>query len=139
MEKIRITDLASIEEVEKTPFAERFDIRNTYEMIKKGAMIDPDAPAISFILSGDRYEAPVRITYREFLRKINQTANLLHDLGIGPGDVVSYLLPNLPHTHYVLWAAETAGVANPINPMLEPSTIADICSITDVLRRLVST
>lgn len=127
VEKIRITDLASIEEVERTPFTERFNIRNTYEMIKKGAMINPDAPAISFILSGDRYEAPVRITYREFLRKINQTANLLHDLGIGPGDVVSYLLPNLPHAHYVLWGAEAAGVAGPINPMLEPSTIADIC------------
>jgi fatty-acyl-CoA synthase len=131
MEEIRITDLASIERVEKTPFAERFDIRNTYEMIKQGAMINPQAPAITFLLSGDLYEAPTQVTYREFLKRVNQTANLLHDLGIGPRDVVSYLLPNLPHTHYVLWGAEAEGVANPINPMLEPSTIADICRAAD--------
>lgn len=128
MEKIKIKDLASVEEVEKKPFAERFDLQNTYEMIKKGAMINPDALAISFILSGDQYDAPIQITYREFMKKINQTANLFHDLGVGPGDVVSYLLPNLPHTHYVLWGAEAAGVANPINPMLEPSTVVDICT-----------
>jgi fatty-acyl-CoA synthase len=41
--------------------------------------------------------------------------------------VVTYLLPNLPQTHYVLWGAETAGIANPINPLLEAETIRDIC------------
>jgi fatty-acyl-CoA synthase len=41
--------------------------------------------------------------------------------------VISYLLPNLPHTHYVLWGGEAAGIVNPINPLLEPNTIIDIC------------
>ncbi len=45
---------------------------------------------------------------------------------MGPRDVVTYILPNLPQTHYTLWGAETAGIANPINPMLEPSQIRDI-------------
>ncbi len=53
---------------------------------------------------------------------------MLHDLDVGPNDVVSYLLPNLPQTHYTLWGAEAAGIANPINPMLEPKAIVDICS-----------
>lgn len=128
MKKIKITDLSSIEAVEKIPLEKRFDIQSTYDMIKKGAMINPDAPAISLIMSGDQFDAPLQINYREFLKKVTQTANFFHDLGIGPKDVVSYILPNLPHTHYVLWGAEAAGIANPINPMLETKTIADICN-----------
>lgn len=41
--------------------------------------------------------------------------------------MVTYLLPNIPQAHYVLWGCEAAGIANPINPMLEPDTIRDIC------------
>ena len=70
---------------------------------------------------------PVQVTYRELMANITRTANLFHDLGVGPQDVVSYLLPNLPQTHYVLWGGEAAGIVNPINPLLEPATIAEIC------------
>ena len=123
----RIATLADIEEIEKTPFEERLTVHNTYDMIRKGASINPDSPAISLILSGDQYDKPVQVSYREFWAKVNQTANLLHELGIGPGDVVSYLLPNLIHTHYVIWGGEAAGIINPINPLLEPATIRHIC------------
>jgi fatty-acyl-CoA synthase len=124
---LRVETLADVEEFEKTPLEERLPAFNTYEMISRGAAIGPDAIAISFFLSGARYDAPTQITYREFLQQINRTANLFHDLGIGPKSVVSYLLPNLPQTHYVLWGGEAAGIVNPINPLLEPATIRDIC------------
>ena len=45
---------------------------------------------------------------------------------MGPSDVVTYILPNLPQTHFALWGAETSGIANPINPLLEPAQIRDI-------------
>ena len=45
--------------------------------------IDPDATALSFFLSGDSYDQPMQITYRELISQINRTANLFHDLGIG--------------------------------------------------------
>ena len=127
MKRYKVATLADIEEIEKVPLEERLKVSNTYDMIKQGAAVDPDAPAMSLILSGDEYDKPVQVTYREFLTKVTQTANLLHDLGIGPGDVVTYLLPNLLHTHYVIWGGETAGIVNPINPMLEPATMAHIC------------
>jgi fatty-acyl-CoA synthase len=50
------------------------------------------------------------------------------DLGIEPDDVVSFLLPNLPHTHFTLWGGEAAGIVNPINPMIEPESIVDIAT-----------
>jgi fatty-acyl-CoA synthase len=69
----------------------------------------------------------MQVTYRDLMANITKTANLFHDLGIEPHDVISYLRPNLPHTHYVLWGGETVGIVNPINPLLEPATIAEIC------------
>ncbi|MCF8036411.1 MAG: acyl-CoA synthetase [Desulfobacteraceae bacterium] len=119
-----IEDLA---EIEKVPYTERAIEKSTTELLEKGAGINPDAPAISFLQSGDTYDKPMVISYRQFMNKIRQTANMFHDLGIKGGDVVTYILPNLPQTHYVLWGAEAAGIANPINPMLEPETIKEIC------------
>ncbi len=123
----KVATLADIEEIEKVPIEERIIANHTYEMLEKGCSVDPDAPAISLLLSGDAYDQPMQVTYRDFWAKVNQTANLFNDMGIQKGDVITYLLPNLLQTHYVVWGGEAAGVVNPINPMLEPSAIRDIC------------
>ena len=127
MAELEFKTSADVEAFEKIPIENRMTAFDTYEMLKQGAALNPDNPAMSFILSGDAYDQPMVITYRDFIANITRTANLFNDLGIGSNDVVSYLLPNLPHTHYVLWGAEAAGIVNPINPLLEPNTIADIC------------
>ncbi len=127
-EEFIVRGLDDISEIEKVPYTERLKEKNTLEILEKGAAENPDAAAISFILDGDSYDKPLEISYRNFLGRIRQTANLFNDLGVGPQDVVTYVLPNLPETHYVLWGAEAAGIANPINPLLEPGTIRDICS-----------
>jgi fatty-acyl-CoA synthase len=127
MGKVKFRNIGDIEDFEKIPIEKRLDVFNTYDLLKKGAAINPAAPAISFFLSGDSYDRPMQVTYRDLMANITRTANLFHDLGIGPQDVVSYLLPNLPQTHYVLWGGEAAGIVNPINPLLEPATIAEIC------------
>ncbi|MCJ7773319.1 MAG: AMP-binding protein, partial [Desulfobacterales bacterium] len=127
MEDIRIASLADVEKIEKTPIEQRLTAFNTYDMIKQGAALDPDALALSFMMSGDTYESPMQVTYKDLIAQITRSANLFNDLGIGPKDVVSYLLPNAPHTHYVLWGGEAAGIVNPINPLLEPSTMLEIC------------
>ena len=127
MEEIKFQNTNDIEKFESIPIKDRLSAFNTYDLIKNGAAINPDATAISFFLSGDTYDQPMQVTYRELMANITRTANLFHDLGVGPQDVISYLLPNLPHTHYVLWGGEAAGIVNPINPLLEPATIAEIC------------
>ncbi len=126
-ETFTIRNLSDIEAIEKVPLSQRIKAQSTYELIGAGAAINPGAVAMSFIADGDRYQSPQRVTYGQFMAKIRQTANWLADLGVGPTDVVTYLLPNLPQTHFVLWGAETAGIANPINPMLEASVIKEIC------------
>ncbi len=124
---LKIRDLSDIEEIEKVPVYERVKEKNTYELIEKGANINPEAVAISFINDGATYNQPQEIRYGQLMGKIRQTANMLHDLGVSSTDVVTYLLPNLPQTHYLLWGAEAVGIVNPINQMLEADTIKDIC------------
>jgi fatty-acyl-CoA synthase len=126
-ENIKVRTVADIEAMEKTPINERLTALNTYDLLKHGAAINPEAPAISFFLTGEGYASPLQISYWDFLSNITRAANLFHDLGVGPKDVISYLLPNLPETHYVLWGGEAAGIVNPINSLLAPATIRDIC------------
>jgi len=127
MESRKIRSLADIEAIDKIPFKDRLTVLNTHDLIKQGASIDPDGIAISYISSGEEYKNPIQITYRDLLGQIIQTANLLNDLGIGPKDVVSYLLPHLPETHFILQGAEAAGIANPINFMLKPAALQNLC------------
>jgi fatty-acyl-CoA synthase len=127
MERVKLSSVTDIEEIEKNPIEDQLDSLNTYDMIQKGAMLNPESTAISFFPTGDQYDKPLQIPYRTLIARITQTANLFHDLGLGPKDVVSYLLPNLPQTHFILWGGQANCVVNPINPLLEPVAIREIC------------
>jgi fatty-acyl-CoA synthase len=121
-----IRNIDDIRTIESVPLEERIPTKSTYELIRSGGERNPDATAMYFLLSGETWNAPIEVSYREFLARMTQSANLFHDLGVGSRDVVTYILPNLPQTHFALWGAEAAGVANPINPLLEPAQIRDI-------------
>lgn len=117
---------ADIEAIEHMPFAEQQLPASTYAMIRQSALAFPDRPALIFFPDGEHYREALQVTYRQLLGRIHQVANMLADCGVGPTDVVSLLLPNLPQTHFALWGAEAAGIVNPINPLLEASQIVDI-------------
>lgn len=99
---------------------------STYEMIGRGAAIDPTAPALSFFLRADDHRKPSRWTYSELMRDITRTANMFSRLGIDRHSVVAYVLPNLPQTHFVIWGGEAAGIVCAINPLLEGPAIASL-------------
>ena len=125
---IEIKTQADIRKIASTPLTERDLPASTFEMLEQGALIDPDATALNFFLQGkgEAFKEAETYRFRDLLGHIRQSANLFHSLGIGPRDVVSFLLPNLPETHWVLWGGEAAGIVNPINPLLEADVIADI-------------
>lgn len=123
---MQIKNLQDIQVFENTPLSERNLPQNTYEMLKAGSAIDPQKLALRFFLQGAAYDKPVDFTYKDLLANINQTANMFHNLGIGEKDVVSFVLPNLPETHFTIWGGEAAGIVNAINPLLEPHQIAEI-------------
>jgi fatty-acyl-CoA synthase len=117
---------ADVRAFEQTPYANRIAARSTYEALQLGAAVDPNAPAIHFLRTGELDEVPVTMSYRQFMGRVNQAANLLHDLGVGPGDTVSLMLPLIPQNCFALFGAEAAGIANPVNPLLEAHQIVEI-------------
>jgi fatty-acyl-CoA synthase len=117
---------AEVERFEVTPYDERIAAQSTYDALRLGAAVNPDAPAILFLPNADPNETPVCVSHRQFIARVTQVANMFHELGVGADDVVSFLLPLLPESLMTLFGAEAAGIANPINPLLEPSQIAEI-------------
>lgn len=117
---------ADVEAVERVPIAERVPFRSTHEMLAAAADRFPERPALSHLPHGVPSGEDTTIPFRELHRRITQAANLFHELGVGPDDAVSILLPNLPEYQYAMWGAETAGIANPINPLLDTPAIAAI-------------
>jgi fatty-acyl-CoA synthase len=117
---------ARLRAFEATPYDERIAAQSTYEALQLGAARDPDAPALHFLPNADPQEEPVTLSYRQFMAGVTQAANLFFELGVGPDDVVSFLLPLLPESFVSLFGAQAAGIANPVNPLLEPAQIAEI-------------
>src|SRR6476661_8797757 len=122
-------ELATDEQVralERVPYAERIAAESTYDAIRLGAARNPDAPAIQFLANADPADTPLVISHRDFVSRVTQAANMFHALGVGDNDVVSFMLPLLPEAFIALFGAEAAGIANPVNPLLEPHQIAEI-------------
>ncbi|MCL2429631.1 MAG: AMP-binding protein, partial [Alphaproteobacteria bacterium] len=120
------TTTADIRIFEQVPYADRIAAQSTFEALRCGAAVNPDAPAIRFLPNADPADTALVISYRELVARVAQAANMFHALGVGPGDVVSFLLPLIPEAFVTLLGAETAGIANPVNPLLEPHQIAEI-------------
>ena len=121
-----IANIEDIEHIEKVSLEDRLDLDNTREIFERSYEQYGSRTALKYLFFGRSEEEPVTFTYRELFHKIRQTANLFHELGVNENNPVSFLLPNLPQTHFSLWGAEIAGVVNPVNVLLEPDHIVSI-------------
>lgn len=101
-------------------------MNSTYELIAASAAHQPEQVALRFLMRASP-DAPVfSWRYRQLLQQITRFANWLHAAGVGKDDAVSIVLPNLPQFHFAFWGAQAAGIANPINPMLDAEHMASI-------------
>ncbi len=99
---------------------------NTYHLISQAAENFADDTAITFLKAINPSFIDDKISYRQLLANINRTARLLRDRLEHNGEkrgVISFLLPNIPQAHYVLWGSEAAGISNPLNPLLSEDAL----------------
>jgi fatty-acyl-CoA synthase len=125
-QRISTATAADVAAIEAVPLAERLSALSTYDALRQAAQHAPGAPAIQLLPQADPAEPAVVLSHAELFGRITQTANLLHSLGVGSNEVVSFLLPLLPQAFAVLYGAEAAGISNPVNPLLEPHQLAEI-------------
>ncbi len=135
---MKIATLADKQAVEaEMPWRDRWRARSLYEQLVETAGRFPDRPALSFQLKSGPRDKAVTLSWAEVRAEVTRAANLFRRLGVGPGDTVAFVLPNGIEAPVVLLAAATAGIANPINPLLAPEHIASI--LRDTRARVVVT
>lgn len=108
------------------PWADRKVARTMYEFLTAAKTAHSGRPAITFQLLSDPASKAETLTWAALHGRVTQAANLFRSLGVGPQDVVAYILPNTMETAVTLIAGAVAGIVNPINPLLEPDQIAAI-------------
>ncbi|MFS2126320.1 acyl-CoA synthetase [Pseudomonas sp. Pseusp97] len=121
-----VRTLADIRELESAPLEDQHLPASTYEALRRSAERCPDAPALSFIPQAADFRRTFDWTYAQLFADITRAANAFHALGTGSGEVVAFLLPNLPETHFTIWGGEAAGIVMAINPLLEARQIASL-------------
>lgn len=136
---MKIASLADIEEIEQTPLAARAWARDTFTLISHAAETYGDAPALTWIPDATAFDETQSWSFSELRTEITRAANLFHELGCGPRDVVAYILPNLPQAHFVLWGAEASGVAFAINPALAPEMMLSLIASMKVKVLVIDT
>jgi fatty-acyl-CoA synthase len=100
------------------------DQSTPYSLLADAASRAPQATAITFLPSME--SQPIRLTHGAFLSRLHRTAHLFRGLGVGSGDVITLLVPNIPDAVIALWAAEAIGIAHPVNTLLRAQDIAAI-------------
>lgn len=107
-------------------WAERDVARSIHDFTGRAAAAHGGRPAVSYQLTSDPADPGETLSWAELHARVTQTANLFRGLGVSEGDVVAYVLPNCTETVHVLLGGMVAGIANPINPLLEPEQISAI-------------
>jgi len=116
--------LADKQSVEAVPLAERCPGKTVYAMLRKTAAAYPGRPAISFQIKSGPQDKAETLDWSRLADRVTRAANLFRGLGIGEGDVVAYLLPNCNEVVLALLGGATAGIVNPVNPLLDVAQIA---------------
>lgn len=99
------------------------DMQSVYHLLQQVCQQQPSAKAFTLIKQLVPELVDETVNYQEFLDNIHRTVRLVrHHVGLANESakrpVVSFLLPNISEAQYILWAAETCGIANPLNPLL---------------------
>jgi acyl-CoA synthetase (AMP-forming)/AMP-acid ligase II len=113
------------------PWSERDVAKTLYGMLSDTAGTFPTHNAVSFQLFSDPKSKAETLTWSALKNRTTQCANLLRNMGVGPTDVVAYILPNCTETVVALLGGAVAGIVAPINPLLEPDQIASILRETN--------
>ena len=97
-----------------------------YEFLTRARNAHGARPAISYQITSGPKDKALTLTWNDLHGQVTRAANLFRSLGVGPSDVVAYILPNSLETAVTLLGGAVAGIVNPINPLLEAEQISAI-------------
>lgn len=119
-----IADKLAVEQ--EMPVQERWAATTMFEFLSNTADKFPDQKALTYQLKSGPTDPEETFTWAELRARVAQAANLFRANGIGDKDVVAYILPNCNEAVITFLAGSTAGIVNPINPLLSAEHIGAI-------------
>jgi fatty-acyl-CoA synthase len=125
-----LRNLHDVEALERMPLDERIFSWNLNDWIDRGLTRDPGKIALTYVADGNPAGQAVRLAYGELQQRRTQIANLLHSVGVQPGDVVLLLLPTLPQLYSALVGALACATPCCVNWMLKPAQLAELVRST---------
>lgn len=124
-------NVADIQALNETPIAERNLPVTIHEMLERTKDTYGGRNAVSYQITSGPKDKAETINWLQFYERSVQAANLFRSLGVQEDDAVAYIMPNANETLYTLFGGMIAGIANPINPLLDPEQIAGILKETN--------
>ena len=121
-----IRSLDDVKKLENTSLNLSLSTKSTYKIFVHSAEAFGDKTALRFLKTAEPGNESIAWSYTELLKRIHKTANMLHELGVGPNDAVSILLPGCLEYHLALWGGEAAGIVNPLNPLLSEDSLVEL-------------
>tara|TARA_R110002096_G_scaffold7102_13_gene31557 strand:- start:2609 stop:4507 length:1899 start_codon:yes stop_codon:yes gene_type:complete len=115
-------DVKAIER--EMPLSERWTAKTVFQQLSQTRDAHGDRPAVSFQLKSGPKDKNITLNYNDLTARVAQAANLFRSLGVGPDDVVAYLLPTSHETLITMLGGMTAGIVAPINPTLSQEHIS---------------
>lgn len=112
------------------PFEDRWPVKTLYEQLSITEADYGQRPAVSFQIKSGPQDKKETLNWTQFKGRVTQAANLFRKLGVGEKDVVAYVLPNCNEAPITLVAGATAGIVNPVNPLLDADQIGAILNET---------
>ncbi len=123
----RFVTAADIKTIEaEKPWPADMPAQTIYGLLHKTASKFPSNKSVTYQLQSGEKDKAETLTWAELLKFTTQTANLFRSLGVGESDTVAYVLPNCTETITTLLGGMIAGIAAPVNPLLEPEQISSI-------------
>lgn len=129
MEKYKETSLEtkSIERYGSPIIDESKYKKTAYQYLKNDNKCSLDNVAFSFLGN--------KVLYGDFFEKIDNTTKVLTSLGIKKGEVLGILMPNIPETAYIQYAANRLGiVCDFVDPRIKIDTLIDIINKESISR-----
>lgn len=108
------------------PWEQRDVPKTLYKLLSNTAEKFPQRNAFSFQLFSGPQDKAETFSWSGFHSRVTQAANLFRSLGVGPNDVVAYILPICNESLLTFIGGAVAGITNPVNPLLEPEQIGSI-------------
>ncbi|MBJ7520088.1 MAG: acyl-CoA synthetase [Solirubrobacteraceae bacterium] len=115
-----------LEAIEAVPLAERGLPVSTYAALARAAELWPDRTAAICLPDAERWEEPSGRTFAELLADVHRAAAVLAGFQVRRRNAVALLSPNCEELLTAVLAAETAGIAAPINPGLASEHVVEL-------------